>query len=102
MERKLDRYDFVSLVIDGKRFGDDEIIIALGITTGGKKVILGILQAATENYEMCPDFLVGLIDRHLNTQKGLLCVINGAKGLRKAIDKVFWYRCKGTKMSMAQ
>lgn len=89
MERRLDSYDFVSLVIDGKHFGDDEIIIALGITVEGEKVVLGIVQAGTENCAVCRDFLNEIIARGLRYDKGLLCIIDGAKGLRKAIDEVF-------------
>jgi putative transposase len=89
MERRLDGYDFVAIVIDGKTFGDDEIIMAIGVTIEGKKVVLGIIQAGTENHRVCKDFLLRLIDRGLRYDKGLLCVIDGAKGLRKAINDVF-------------
>lgn len=89
MERRLDGYDFVAIVIDGKTFGNDEIIMAIGVTTEGKKVVLGIIQAGTENHRVCKDFLLRLIDRGLRYDKGLLCVIDGAKGLRKAINDVF-------------
>lgn len=89
MERRLDRYDFVAIVLDGKRFGDDGIIIAVGITMGGEKVLLGIIQSSTENHTVCRDFLMRLIDRGLKYEEGLLCVIDGAKGFRKAINAVF-------------
>lgn len=89
MERELDRHDFVAIILDGKSFGEDEIIIAIGITMEGKKVILGIIQAATENHSVCRDFLNELIERGLRYDKGLLCIIDGAKGLRKAINEVF-------------
>jgi putative transposase len=89
MERRLEGYDFVAIVIDGKTFGDDEIIMAIGVTIEGKKVVLGIIQAGTENHRVCKDFLLRLIDRGLKYDKGLLCVIDGAKGLRKAINDVF-------------
>jgi len=89
IERRLDWYDFVAVVLDGKSFGEDEIIIAIGITIEGKKVILGIIQAATENHKVCRDFLNELIDRGLRYDRGLLCIIDGAKGLRKAINEVF-------------
>ncbi len=49
MERRLDPYDFVTLVADGKSFGEDEVIIALGVTVRGEKPILGFVQTATEN-----------------------------------------------------
>ncbi len=89
MERRLEDYDIVSVIIDGKRFGEDGILIALGITGEGKKVVLGILQAATENYLVCRDFLLELVDRGLRYDNGLLCLIDGAKGIRKAISEVF-------------
>lgn len=89
MDRRLDGYDFVAVVMDGKRFGEDEIIIAIGITIEGRKVVLGIIQSATENHSVCRDFLHGLIDRGLRYDDGLLCIIDGAKGLRKAINEVF-------------
>ena len=36
-ERSLERYDFVAILVDGKRFADDGIMIALGITIEGKR-----------------------------------------------------------------
>lgn len=89
MERRLEGYDFVSVVMDGKQFGDDGILMALGITVEGKKVVLGMLQASTENYMVCRDFLRDLIDRGLRYEEGLLCLIDGGKGIRKAVREVF-------------
>jgi transposase-like protein len=89
LERRLAQHDFVAIVMDGKTFGDDEIIMAVGITIQGDKVILGIIQSGTENHKVCRDFLNELIDRGLRYEHGLLCVIDGAKGLRKAINEVF-------------
>jgi putative transposase len=89
MERRLDEYDFTAIVMDGKTFGEDEIIMAIGVTIEGKKVTLGIIQTGTENYKVCREFLVQLVDRGLRYDEGLLWVIDGAKGLRKAINAVF-------------
>jgi transposase-like protein len=91
-ERRLDRDEFVALVLDGKTFAEDTILIALGITTAGEKTILGFVQTATENEGVCAAFLQRLVDRGLRTEAGLLCVIDGAKGLRKAIQTVFGSR----------
>jgi putative transposase len=87
--RRLDGYDFVALVLDGKGFGDDEMVIALGITRTGEKVVLGFVQTATENERVCATFLRELVARGLRSGHGLLCVIDGAKGLRKALQTVF-------------
>lgn len=64
-------------------------MIALGITLTGEKVILGFVQTATENDPVCATFLRELVERGLQTTQGLLCVIDGAKGLRKALQTVF-------------
>lgn len=88
-ERRLDRDEFVALVLDGKTFADDAMVIALGITLRGEKVILGFVQTASENERVCAAFLRDLVDRGLRTEDGLLVVLDGAKGLRKAIQTVF-------------
>ena len=88
MERDLSSYDFVVLFMDGKSFAEDEMIMALGVTVRGEKVILGFTQAATENGRVIKEFLNGLLDRGLKIEEGLLCVIDGSKGLRSAIKKV--------------
>ena len=88
-ERDLSKCDVVALFLDGKTFGDDAMVIALGVTIQGEKVVLGFVQTATENERVCSAFLRSLLDRGLNVDQGVLCVIDGAKGLRKAVDKVF-------------
>jgi transposase-like protein len=89
VERDLSAYDFVALFIDGKSFADDEMIIALGVTVTGEKIPLGFIQAATENDRVLRAFLRQLLDRGLNIEEGILCIIDGAKGLCSAIRKVF-------------
>lgn len=89
MERDLSQYDFVALFIDGKSFAEDEMIIALGVTITGEKIPLGFIQAGTENKTVVKDFLNGLMERGLNIDYGVLCVIDGAKGLCSGIKKVF-------------
>ena len=65
------------------------MVIALGITLQGQKQILGFVQTATENERVCAAFLRELLTRGLRIDHGLLCVIDGAKGLRTAIQTVF-------------
>jgi transposase-like protein len=88
-ERDLSGDDWVGLFLDGKTFGDDEMVIALGVTLSGEKVVLGFVQTATENEAVCTAFLRSLVERGLKYDQGLLVVMDGAKGLRKAVDKVF-------------
>jgi transposase-like protein len=88
-ERRLDGYDIVALILDGKTFAEDRMVIVLGITLTGEKVILGFVQTATENETVCAACLRELIERGLRVAQGLLRVIDGAKGLRKTIQTVF-------------
>jgi transposase-like protein len=87
-ERDLSEYDLVTLFLDGKTFGEDEIVIALGVMLAGRKVVLGFVQTPTENAMVCSAFLRSLLDRGLKVGAGLLCVTDGAKGLRKAVGQV--------------
>jgi putative transposase len=88
-ERDLSSHDFVALFMDGKSFGDDEMVIAVGVTLEGRKVILGMVQTASENASVCRDFLKSLVDRGLRYDQGLFCVLDGAKGFHKAVRSVF-------------
>ena len=47
-ERRLDNLDIKTIIIDGKTFKEDSMIIALGITLEGEKVILGFIQRSEE------------------------------------------------------
>ncbi len=88
-ERDLSGLDVVALLLDGKTFAEDEIVVALGVTLTGEKRFLGFLQTATENERALSGFLRSLIDRGLDLSAGTLVVIDGAKGLRTAIKRVF-------------
>lgn len=91
-ERRLDREEFVAVVLDGKTLADDAMVIALGITRQGQKTILGFVQTATKNERVCAAFLRELVTRGLRAESGLLGIIDGAKGLRKALQTVFGRR----------
>jgi putative transposase len=89
LERRLEGYDLVALILDGKTFAADAMVIALGITLQGEKLLLGFVQTGTENETVCAAFLRELGERGLRTDQGLLCVIDGSKGLRKAVRAAF-------------
>lgn len=88
-ERDLSAYDVVALVLDGKTFAQDRMVIALGVTLTGAKVVLGFVQTATENERVCAAFLRSLTARGLRVDRGLVVVLDGAKGLRAAVTSVF-------------
>ena len=89
MERDLSGHDLVALFLDGKSFGDDEMVIAIGVTLAGTKVVLGMVQTSSENTKVCRQFLKSLVDRGLAFEQGLLCVLDGAKGFHGAVREVF-------------
>ncbi len=88
-ERRLDQYAFVALVLDGKTFQDDTLVVALGITGQGEKVLLGFVETGTENETACAEFLQSLVERGLRSEDGLLIVMDGGKGLRAGARRVF-------------
>jgi len=87
--RSLAEEDFVALWIDGKYLAGVQIVICLGLTIDGRKIPLGFVETTTENAEAVTGLFRDLIERGLDFSRGLLCVIDGAKGLRKAIRDVF-------------
>ena len=87
MERDLSLEDIVAIFIDGKHFAGNEIIMALGINMKGEKIILGFIEAATENHKVCKEFIGNLVNRGLQIDKEILFIIDGAKGLRKGIKE---------------
>jgi putative transposase len=99
MERDLSDHDIVAIFIDGKHFAGNEIVIALGVTLGGEKVVLGMVETSTENHLVCKNFLLGLKDRGLNLDREILFILDGGKGLNKSVkdvmkDKVLIQRCQ--------
>jgi putative transposase len=87
--RRFDDLEIVGLFIDGKHLSGEQMIIALGITLQGSKIPMAVIQSSTENSKAIEQMLSDLIGRGLKYDYGLLCIIDGAKGLHKAVEKVF-------------
>lgn len=87
LQRKIDK-EYPILMIDGTVFKETTIIIALGIARNGEKTVLGIWNGSTENYEVCKDLLVDLVERGLDKSLVRLVSLDGGKAIRKAIDNV--------------
>lgn len=88
-ERALGDARWLVLVLDGKTFAGDQLVIALGVTTSGEKRILGLVQTATENRRVIASFLRELGERGFPLDGPLLVVLDGAKGLRAAVREVY-------------
>jgi putative transposase len=92
MSRRLDDVRLAALMIDGLEVCERTHVVALGITTEGVKVPLGLWEGSTENAAVARSLLSDLVDRGLDPEQGILFAIDGAKALRKAIRQVFGQR----------
>ncbi len=77
------------MMIDGIELKERMMIVALGITTEGVKIPLGLWEGSTENATVATALLSDLVERGLDPEQGMLFVIDGSKALRKAIRTVF-------------
>jgi len=89
MSRPLSDLRLAVLMLDGIELHGYTNIVALGITTEGDKLALGLWDGSTENAAVASALLADLVDRGLDVEQGLLFVIDGSKALRKAIRQVF-------------
>ena len=103
LERRFDEIDLLVIYIDGMQFGEHHIISAVGVDRSGHKHVLGIQQGATENTAAVGDLLEQLVARGVDTRAKRLFVIDGAKALRAALNRVFGpqhpvQRCRNHKL----
>ena len=89
MARRLDDVRLAVMMLDGIDLKGRTNIVALGITTEGVKIPLGLWEGSTENATVATALLSDLVERGLDPTQGILFVIDGAKALRKAINAVF-------------
>jgi len=81
--------DILAVLIDGKYFPKQCIIVGLGIDKEGRKHVLGLWEGATENAAVVKGLLEDLVARGLEPQRKLLIVMDGSKALRRAVQQVF-------------
>jgi putative transposase len=89
MSRQLADLRLAVMMLDGLELKGRMMIVALGITTEGVKVPLGLWEGSTENATVATALLSDLVERGLDPEQGMLFVIDGSKALRKAIRTVF-------------
>jgi transposase-like protein len=89
MSRRLDDVRLAVMMIDGLELQGRTNVVALGITTEGVKIPLGLWEGSTENATVATALLSDLVERGLDPEQGILFVTDGAKALRKAIRSVF-------------
>lgn len=81
--------DWAALMIDGIQFHEHIVLIVLGIDESGRKHVLGLREGTTENQTVCRELLADVVARGVRADRSILVVIDGGKGLRKAVADVF-------------
>src|SRR3954462_7053580 len=89
MSRRLDDVRLAVMMLDGMEVAEATHVVALGITTEGIKIPLGLWEGSTENATLTRTLLADLVDRGLDAEQAILFVIDGGKALRRAIKDVF-------------
>jgi len=92
MGRRLEDVRLAVMMLDGIDIADRTHVVALGITTDGVKLPLGLWEGSTENATLARLLLSDLVDRGLDPEQAILFVIDGGKALRRAIKDVFGER----------
>jgi transposase-like protein len=89
MARQLADLRLAVMMLDGLELKGRMMIVALGITTEGVKIPLGLWEGSTENATVATALLSDLVERGLDPEQGMLFVLDGSKALRKAVRSVF-------------
>jgi putative transposase len=89
MSRDLADVRLAALMVDGIELKGRCAIVALGVSTDGVKLPLGLWDGSTENKTVTAHLLADLVGRGLDVEQGVLVVLDGSKALRAAVDEVF-------------
>ena len=89
MGRRLDDVRLAVMMLDGLEIAERTHVVALGITSDGVKIPLGLWEGSTENATLARMLLADLVERGLDPEQAILFVIDGAKAPRRAMKDVF-------------
>jgi len=81
MGRRLEDVRLAVMMLDGIDIADRTHVVALGISTDGVKIPLGLWEGSTENATLARSLLSDLVDRGLDPEQAILFVIDGGKAL---------------------
>jgi putative transposase len=99
MSRSLQHLQICALLIDGTIFKGQHLVAAVGIDAFGKKVVLDLVQGATENAKVVSGLLDHLTEPGLDFTQPQLYLLDGSRALRAAIaghagEAAFIQRCQ--------
>jgi putative transposase len=89
MTRQLADLRLAVMMLDGIELKGRMMIVALGISTEGISIPLGLWEGSTENATVATALLSDLVERGLDPEQGMLFVLDGSKALRRAVRSVF-------------
>lgn len=89
LSRPLGDRRWAALLIDGIAFHEHVVVIVLGVDESGMKSVLAFREGTTENATLCRELLSDIVARGVPADRSILVVIDGGKGLRKAVSEVF-------------
>lgn len=89
LSESLEGRHFPAILLDGTCLGDHVVLVALGIEADGSKHVLGAEEGSSESEQASRALLRNLVERGLEVERMRLFVVDGGKGLRTAIRKVF-------------
>jgi len=85
--RQLGEHALCAMMIDGTCFEDQQVVVAIGLTLQGHKVVLGLHQGATENATVVKHLLDDIAQRGVDFEVPRLYVLDGGKALYTAVRK---------------
>jgi putative transposase len=89
LKRRLEELELLVLMLDGIEIAQHTVVVARGVLADGRKAVLGLWLGSTENAALCTALLNDLLERGLTIDGRILCVIDGGRGIRKALADVF-------------
>jgi transposase-like protein len=87
LERPLGDLPIAVVVVDGTEFKEQHLVVALGISKDGRKMILGLHQGATENTTVSSALLADMERRGFDFRAPRLYVLDGNPALEKAVRR---------------
>ena len=87
LQRSLGDYRLSVIFIDGTWFRDQNLLVAMGLTSDGYKIVLGVRQISSENATVVKELLSDLQERGVDFSVPRLYVLDGGKGLTAGVKQ---------------
>lgn len=87
-QRPLGQHPITAMLLDATCYEDQQLVVALGVTLQGRKLVLGLEQGATENTTVVKHLLDDIGRRGVDFEMPRLYVLDGGKALHAAVRKV--------------